>query len=109
MSAMVTFYELLKIIIPLLAGGGITWLFAFRRKKQRIETNLALEEYKDVDSFIQDLTQKMMKLSNDLLELNKEHLETQQLLQRLEQDHRSLTDKINRFKAACSCGAKDLL
>jgi transcription initiation factor IIE alpha subunit len=94
--------QIIQTIVTLALGGGLHWFVSFRRKKQRTDTSLAVEEYNDTDDFIDKTNARIKQLFDELNDMRQKDSETRSLIQ-----EQNLL--INRFKKACTCGAKDVL
>jgi cell division protein FtsB len=88
--------ELLKIALPFIAGGGLTWLLNYRVKRRQIKNSIAIEEYSQVDAMVKKYIQTVDELSDQLTANEREINKLHQLITKIETENRLLRHKIER-------------
>lgn len=92
--------EFLKIVLPFVAGGGLTWLLNYGVKRRQIKNTVAIEEYSQVDAMVKKYIQTVDELSDQLTANEREINKLHQLITKIENENRLLRHKIERDGAS---------
>ncbi|MEL7118617.1 MAG: hypothetical protein AAFO07_04230 [Bacteroidota bacterium] len=87
--------EIIKIVLPFIAGGGLHWLLNYRRKRRQINNSFAIEEYDQVDKMVKKYVKTVEDLSNHITEAEKEINELKKLIHQLELENEALRNKLS--------------
>lgn len=89
--------EILKLVLPALLGGGLSWIFMYRVKKTELENQVFVQEYKDISKIIEDFNARNAALTSEMSSLRNLILDKDQLIGQLK----------NRITNECTCEIKE--
>lgn len=81
---METLTELLKVLAPLIMGGGLSWIFLYRIKRRQLASQVSVKEYQDVDKIIESFLQRNAELVRDISDLRNDIMHKRQTLNEIE-------------------------
>jgi len=67
-------YEIAKLIIAALAGGGLWQLVTWRIRKKKLRSDAAISDYRQIEDIIDSYIDRMSKLSDEIVKLQEENM-----------------------------------